>query len=181
MTITAERVAGRLDAGRVAAASSPPVHERKITTPERLVDALGRLPRPVVFTNGAFDILHRGHVTYLAQARALGASLIVALNDDASVRRLGKGDDRPINALADRLALIGALESVDLVTWFSGDTPIELIGAVGPDILVKGGDWSVDAIVGAPGVLAAGGAVVSIPFCHERSTTALLRRVRTLG
>ena len=135
----------------------------------------------MVFTNGVFDILHRGHVTYLAQARALGASLIVALNDDASVRRLGKGTDRPINALADRLALIGALESVDLVTWFAGDTPIELIGAVAPDVLVKGGDWAVEAIVGAPGVLAAGGAVVSIPFCHERSTTALLQRVRTLG
>jgi len=180
VTITPERVAGPLAAGRMAAASSPPAHERKITAPECLVDALGRLPRPVVFTNGVFDILHRGHVTYLAQARALGASLIVALNDDASVRRLGKGNDRPINALADRLALIGALESVDLVTWFAGDTPIELIGAVAPDVLVKGGDWSVDAIVGAPGVLAAGGAVVSIPFCHERSTTALLQRVRTL-
>jgi rfaE bifunctional protein nucleotidyltransferase chain/domain len=104
--------------------------------------------------------------------------LIVALNDDASVRRLGKGTDRPINPLADRLAVISALECVDLVTWFEGDTPIDLIREIGPDILVKGGDWSVDAMVGAPEVLAAGGAVVSIPFCHDRSTTAILGRVR---
>ena len=180
MTIAPERVAGPLAAQRIAAAAAAPIHERKIVAPQDWVDALKRLPRPVVFTNGVFDILHRGHVTYLAQARALGASLIVALNDDASVRRLGKGEDRPINALADRLALISALECVDLVSWFSGDTPIDLIRAIGPDVLVKGGDWSVDAIVGAPDVLALGGSVVSIPFCHDRSTTALLRQVRAL-
>jgi rfaE bifunctional protein nucleotidyltransferase chain/domain len=177
--ITPDRVAGSLGPERLAAAVSKPSHERKLHSAQDLVEALRALPRPRVFTNGVFDLLHRGHVTYLAQARALGASLIVALNDDASVRRLGKGADRPINTLGDRLALISALESVDLVTWFEGDTPLELIRALGPEILVKGGDWSVDAIVGAAEVLAAGGAVVSIPFCHDRSTTALLRRVRT--
>jgi len=176
--ITADRIAGPLAPERLTAAAGSPLYERKLHSAQHLVDALRALPRPRVFTNGVFDLLHRGHVTYLAQARALGASLIVALNDDASVRRLGKGADRPINPLADRLAVISALESVDLVTWFEGDTPIELIRAIGPDILAKGGDWSVDAIVGAPEVLATGGAVVSIPFCHDRSTTALLGRVR---
>ena len=179
--ITPDRIAGPLAPAGLAAAEGTPVHERKLHSAENLLDALQALPRPRVFTNGVFDLLHRGHVTYLAQARALGASLIVALNDDASVRRLGKGPDRPINPLADRLAVISALESVDLATWFDGDTPIELIRAIGPDILVKGGDWSVDAIVGAAEVLGAGGAVVSMPFCHDRSTTALLGRVRSVG
>ena len=102
------------------------------------------LKRPLVFTNGVFDILHRGHVTYLAEARALGASLVVALNSDASARRLGKGDDRPVNTLEDRMAVVAALESVALVTWFDEDTPIQRILACKPDHLVKGGDWSVD-------------------------------------
>jgi len=176
--ITPDRVAGSLAPERLEAAAGNPAHERKLHSAQSLVEALRALPRPRVFTNGVFDLLHRGHVTYLAQARALGASLIVALNDDASVRRLGKGTDRPINPLADRLAVISALECVDLVTWFEGDTPIDLIREIGPDILVKGGDWSVDAMVGAPEVLAAGGAVVSIPFCYDRSTTAILGRVR---
>lgn len=176
--ITPDRIAGSLAPERLAAAAGKPAHERKLQSAQHLMDALRALPRPRVFTNGVFDLLHRGHVTYLAQARALGASLIVALNDDASVRRLGKGADRPINPLPDRLAVISALECVDLATWFDGDTPIDLIRAIGPDILVKGGDWSVDAMVGAPEVLAAGGAVVSIPFCHERSTTSILARVR---
>lgn len=132
----------------------------------------------MVFTNGVFDILHRGHVTYLAQARALGRSLVVALNSDASVRRLGKGDDRPVNALEDRLAVVAALESVSLVTWFEEDTPMERILACRPDHLVKGGDWSVDRIVGAAEVRSWGGAVHSIPFLHETSTTRLLERIR---
>ncbi len=109
-----------------------------------------------------FDILHRGHVTYLAQARALGASLVVALNTDASVRRLGKGDDRPINPLEDRAAVVAALQCVDLVTWFDADTPLEPILACRPDVLVKGGDWAVDKIVGAAEVLGWGEAC--IPF-----------------
>jgi rfaE bifunctional protein nucleotidyltransferase chain/domain len=126
-----------------------------------------------------FDLLHRGHVTYLARARALGASLVVALNTDASVRRLGKGDERPLNALADRLAVIAALEAVDAVTWFGEHTPEALIAEVRPDVLVKGGDWPVERIVGAAGVQARGGRVLSIPFEHERSTTALLRRIKS--
>jgi rfaE bifunctional protein nucleotidyltransferase chain/domain len=136
------------------------------------------LARPIVFTNGVFDLLHRGHVTYLAQARAQGASLIVALNDDASTRRLGKGDDRPINLLEDRLAVVAALESVSLVTWFSDDTPLALIQVVSPQVLVKGGDWPVEKIVGAEWVQARGGQVLSIPFEHERSTTRMLQKIR---
>ena len=134
--------------------------------------------RPLVFTNGVFDVLHCGHVTCLAQARALGAALVVALNSDASVRRLGKGDDRPVNPLADRVAVIAALESVDYVTWFEEDTPLALIEAIRPDILVKGGDWGVEKIVGSDLVLSRGGRVFSIPFEHERSTTTLLQRIR---
>jgi rfaE bifunctional protein nucleotidyltransferase chain/domain len=125
-----------------------------------------------------FDILHRGHVTYLARARALGSSLLVALNDDASVRRLGKGAERPMNTLEDRLAVVAALEAVDAVTWFAEDTPLALIEACAPDVLVKGGDWPVERIVGAPGVLARGGRVQSIAFEHQRSTTALLEKIR---
>jgi len=131
-----------------------------------------------VFTNGVFDILHRGHVTYLARARALGAALVVALNSDDSARRLGKGAGRPVNGLEDRMALVAALESVDAVTWFDEDTPEALIALVRPDVLAKGGDWPVDRIAGADEVRARGGRVVSIPFEHERSTTALLERIR---
>jgi rfaE bifunctional protein nucleotidyltransferase chain/domain len=131
-----------------------------------------------VFTNGVFDLLHRGHVTYLAQARALGAALVVALNSDASVRRLGKGDDRPVNGLQDRMAVVAALESVSAVTWFEDDTPAALIELFRPEVLVKGGDWAVDKIVGGRETLARGGRVVSIPFEHERSSTALLEKIR---
>ncbi len=131
-----------------------------------------------MFTNGVFDLLHRGHVTYLAQARALGAALVVALNGDASARRLGKGADRPINGLQDRMALVAALESVSAVTWFDEDTPAAIIAALRPDVLVKGGDWPADRIVGAAETLARGGRVVSIPFEHQRSSTALLERIR---
>ena len=136
------------------------------------------MPRPLVFSNGVFDILHRGHVTYLAQARALGASLIVALNTDASVKRLGKGEDRPVNPLEDRAAVIAALQCVDVVTWFDADTPLELILLSRPDVLVKGGDWPVDNIVGAAQVRSWGGSVHSIPFLFERSTTSTLARIR---
>ncbi len=156
-----------------------PGFETKICDPARLVERSRDSARPLVFTNGVFDILHRGHVTYLAQARVLGAALVVALNSDASARRLGKGDDRPINALEDRLAVIAALESVALVTWFDEDTPIERILACRPEHLVKGGDWGVDKIVGAKEVAGWGGKVHSIPFQHDRSTTKLLSRIRT--
>ena len=152
--------------------------EQKICPPHELARRVTSLPRPLVFTNGVFDILHRGHVTYLAEARALGASLVVALNSDASVRRLGKGDDRPVNALEDRLAVIAALECVALATWFEEDTPLARILECRPDHLVKGGDWKPEAIVGAPEVRGWGGQVHSIPFQHERSTTALLRKIR---
>ena len=136
------------------------------------------MPRPLVFTNGVFDLLHRGHVTYLARARAEGASLLVALNGDASARRLGKGAERPLNRLEDRAAVMAALEAVSAVTWFDDDTPEALIGTCRPDVLVKGGDWPVERIVGAAGVLARGGRVLSIAFEHERSTTALVQRIR---
>ena len=156
----------------------PPDFENKIHDPAALARRLGALPRPLVFTNGVFDILHRGHVTYLARARALGAALLVALNSDASVRRLGKGSERPLNPLQDRLALVAALEPVSAVTWFDEDSPEALIAACKPDVLVKGGDWPVERIVGAAMVQARGGRVVSIPFEHERSTTHLLSRIR---
>ena len=151
---------------------------RKVVPPAAIVAGLPGASRPLVFTNGVFDVLHRGHVACLAQARALGAALVVALNSDASVRRLGKGEDRPVNPLADRVAVIAALEAVDYVTWYEEDTPLALIEALRPDILVKGGDWGVDKIVGSDFVLARGGRVFSIPFEHERSTTTLLQRIR---
>ncbi|MDT3670640.1 MAG: D-glycero-beta-D-manno-heptose 1-phosphate adenylyltransferase [Aromatoleum sp.] len=155
-----------------------PAFESKICPPDDLPARAATLARPLVFTNGCFDILHRGHVTYLAQARALGAAMVVALNTDASVRRLGKGEDRPVNPLEDRLAVMAALECVDLVTWFDEDTPLARIVDARPEVLVKGGDWAVDRIVGAAEVRSWGGAVHSIPFDHERSTTALLGRIR---
>jgi len=158
--------------------SRAPEFERKVCAPGELAARVRKLARPLVFTNGVFDVLHRGHVTYLARARALGASLVVGVNSDASVKRLGKGDDRPVNALADRMAVLAALESVRLVTPFDEDTPLALILACRPDVLVKGGDWKPDAIVGAREVQGWGGAVHSIPFEHERSTTALLARIR---
>jgi rfaE bifunctional protein nucleotidyltransferase chain/domain len=156
-----------------------PAFERKLCSPAELAARVTQLPRPRVFTNGCFDILHRGHVTYLAEARALGASLIVAVNSDASVKRQEKGDDRPINPLENRMALLAALESVSLVTWFDEDTPLELILAIRPDVLVKGGDWTPDRIVGAAEVTGWGGSVHSIPFRHHTSTTLLIERIRS--
>ena len=157
-----------------------PAFERKIVAPGELAARLAALPRPLVFTNGCFDILHRGHVTLLAQARAQGASMIVALNTDASVKRLGKGDDRPVNRLEDRLAVMAALECADLVTWFDEDTPLERILECRPNILVKGGDWPVEKIVGNVEVAGWGGRTLSIPFIHQKSTTALLEKIRRL-
>jgi len=150
----------------------------KIHPPGELARWLPGLARPLVFTNGVFDLLHRGHVTYLAQARALGAALLVALNADASARRLGKGAARPLNPLEDRMAVVAALAAVDAVTWFDEDTPEALIAACRPEVLAKGGDWPLERIAGAAGVLARGGKVVSIPFEFERSTTALVQRIR---
>ena len=155
-----------------------PAFEAKICAPGDFAARTARLERPLVFTNGVFDILHRGHVTYLDEARALGRSLAVALNSDASVRRLGKGEDRPVNPLEDRLAVLAALESVALVTWFEEDTPLDRILECRPEHLVKGGDWDVERIVGAKEVAAWGGKVHSIAFRHDRSTTRLLERIR---
>ncbi len=156
-----------------------PVHfERKIVTREALAAMRATLVSPVVFTNGVFDILHRGHVTYLADARALGATLIVGVNADASVRTLGKGDDRPINREDDRMALLAALESVDYVVKFDESTPLELIGELHPDVLVKGGDYDMDKLAESALVRGWGGKALAIPFEHDRSTTALLKKVR---
>jgi rfaE bifunctional protein nucleotidyltransferase chain/domain len=155
-----------------------PDFERKLCDPGGLAPRVAALPRPLVFTNGVFDILHRGHATCLARSRALGASLVVGVNSDASVRRLGKGDGRPVNPLADRMAVLAALEAVSLVTWFEADTPLDLILACRPDVLVKGGDWKVADIVGGREVTGWGGTVHSIPFEHERSTSGLLARIR---
>jgi rfaE bifunctional protein nucleotidyltransferase chain/domain len=157
-----------------------PAYENKICTAQNLAAKVAALPRPLVFTNGCFDVLHRGHVTYLAQARALGASLIIGVNSDASVKRQGKGDDRPINAEQDRLAVLAALEAVSLVVLFEEDTPLNLILACHPDVLVKGGDWKPANIVGSKEVQGWGGSVHSIPFLHERSTTSLLKKIRSL-
>lgn len=157
-----------------------PSFEEKICPPAELTARASTIARPLVFTNGCFDILHRGHVTYLAQAAALGVSMVVALNSDTSVKRLGKGDDRPVNALADRLAVMASLSCVALVTWFDEDTPLQRILECRPDVLVKGGDWPVDKIVGGKEVLGWGGTVHSIPFIHQTSTTALLEKIRRL-
>jgi rfaE bifunctional protein nucleotidyltransferase chain/domain len=161
--------------------SMPATFERKITTREALAQIRSSLPGPVVFTNGVFDILHRGHVTYLADAKALGACLVVGVNSDASVRMLGKGDDRPINNEADRMALLAALESVDWVVRFEEQTPVALIEAVHPDILVKGGDYDMDTLPESTLVRGWGGRALAIPFEHDRSTTALLSKVRAQG
>jgi rfaE bifunctional protein nucleotidyltransferase chain/domain len=152
--------------------------ESKIVSPQALTAFVRQLPKPLVFTNGVFDVLHRGHVTYLAQARELGRAMVVAINSDASVKRLGKGDDRPLNTLEDRLAVLAALADVDAVTWFEEDTPIARILEVRPDVLAKGGDWPVDKMVGASEVQSWGGRVASIPFVHDRSTTALVKKIR---
>ncbi len=139
---------------------------------------LGQLPRPLVFTNGCFDILHRGHVAYLEEAAALGRSLLVAVNDDESVKRQNKGAGRPVNSLADRMAVLAALGCVNAVVPFSEDTPLALILKVRPEHLVKGGDWEPDRIVGAAEVRSWGGRVHSIPFRFLRSTTGLMNRIR---
>ena len=156
----------------------PPAFLEKIVLPEALPQALRDLPRPWVFTNGVFDVLHRGHVMYLAQARALGASLIVALNTDASVRRLGKGDDRPLNAEQDRAIVMAAQEAVSCVTWFAEDTPQEIIALIRPDILVKGGDYDMAKLPETALVESWGGRALALPFVQGYSTTGLVKKIR---
>lgn len=150
----------------------------KLCPPEGLAQALARLPRPLVFTNGVFDILHRGHVSYLAQARALGGSLVLGLNSDASARGLGKGPDRPLNSEADRACVLAALESVSLVTLFDEPTPLELLRRVRPDLYVKGGDYDIESLAETALVRSWGGNAHAIPFVDGYSTTALVRRIR---
>ena len=155
-----------------------PEFEKKICTRSELKARVAALPKPVVLTNGVFDILHRGHVTYLAQARALGASLVVAANTDASVKRLGKGDDRPLNSGPDRMAVLAALESVSLVVEFDEDTALEVVLEAQPEIYAKGGDYDMTAIPEGKAVLAYGGQAIAIDFQHDRSTSKLLQKVR---
>jgi rfaE bifunctional protein nucleotidyltransferase chain/domain len=150
----------------------------KICDRAEVTRRLAELPKPWVFTNGVFDVLHRGHVVYLAQARALGGSLIVALNTDASVRRLGKGDDRPLNKDMDRAMVMASQQSVDLVTWFDEDTPVQLISEIRPDILVKGGDYNMSTLPETALVESWGGRARALPFVQGYSTTALLRKIR---
>lgn len=150
----------------------------KICGRDHVAARVAQLPRPLVFTNGVFDVLHRGHVMYLAQARALGASLLVALNTDASARRLGKGPDRPLNSEADRAFVMAALASTSLVTWFDEDTPLDLVAQIKPDILVKGGDYDMRTLAETAVVESYGGRALALPFVDGYSTTALVRKIR---
>jgi len=152
--------------------------DKKITTLRRLLKALSKQrPRKrIVFTNGCFDILHYGHVKYLKSARSYGDILVVGLNSDASIRRL-KGDKRPINTEKERAEVLAALESVDHVIIFNEDTPYKLIGSLKPDMLVKGGDWQKEKIVGADIVLASGGKVLSLPYVKSKSTTNTIKKL----
>jgi D-glycero-beta-D-manno-heptose 1-phosphate adenylyltransferase len=150
----------------------------KIVSRETAKAAIAKLPKPVIFTNGVFDVLHKGHVTYLAAARALGASLVVALNTDASAKRLGKGPDRPLNNEMDRAQVIAALESASLVTMFDEDTPLEIIGELRPDVLVKGGDYDMSKLAEAKLVESYGGKALALSFVDGYSTTALVTRIR---
>lgn len=155
-----------------------PAFTAKVVARDRLIERVAKLERPLVFTNGVFDILHRGHVTYLDHARRLGASLVVGINTDASARKLNKGTDRPLNPLEDRMAVLAALESVTLVVAFEDVTPLQLVLQCHPDIIVKGGDYDVGTTVGAAEVLAWGGRFEAIPLLAGRSTSALLAKVR---
>ncbi len=160
---------------------SEPAFRAKVVARAQAPAALRALTGPVVFTNGVFDVLHRGHVTYLARARALGGSLVVGINSDASARRLGKGPDRPLNAEGDRALVIAALESVSLVTFFDEDTPVELLGEMRPQVYVKGGDYDMRALAETKLVEGWGGRALALPFVDGYSTTALVRKVRDLG
>jgi rfaE bifunctional protein nucleotidyltransferase chain/domain len=150
----------------------------KIATREQIQQRVAELARPLVMTNGVFDVLHRGHVSYLARARDLGASLLVAINTDASARRLGKGPERPLNRQADRAFMLAALQSVDMVTFFDEDTPVALISQLRPDILVKGGDYDMSKLPETALVQSWGGKALALPFVDGYSTTALVEKIR---
>jgi len=150
----------------------------KLCPPGELEARVAALPQPVVFTNGVFDILHRGHVTYLAQARAIGASLVIGLNSDASARGLGKGPQRPLNTELDRACVLAALESVSLVVIFDEPTPVELLRRVRPHWYVKGGDYDIETLAETALVRSWGGQACALPFVDGHSTTALVARIR---
>jgi D-glycero-beta-D-manno-heptose 1-phosphate adenylyltransferase len=150
----------------------------KLCAPADIPARMAALAQPVVFTNGVFDILHRGHVSYLAQARALGGSLVVGLNSDASARGLGKGPQRPLNTEADRACVLAALESVSLVILFDEAAPVELLKRVRPHIYVKGGDYDIEALEETRWVRSWGGQARALPFVNGYSTTALVGRIR---
>jgi D-beta-D-heptose 7-phosphate kinase/D-beta-D-heptose 1-phosphate adenosyltransferase len=158
-------------------ASAPRSKILALAALRRRVASLRRARRRIVFTNGVFDLLHPGHVRYLRAAKRLGDVLIVGINSDRSARRLDKGPGRPVVTQRDRGEVLAALEMVDYVTVFSQDTPYELIRAIQPDVLVKGGDWPIERIVGADLVLARGGRVKSLPFARGYSTTRLISRL----
>jgi rfaE bifunctional protein nucleotidyltransferase chain/domain len=161
---------------------SPPAFLNKIclrADPEDLAARLAALPRPMVFTNGVFDILHPGHVRYLAQARALGASLVMGLNSDASARSLGKGPDRPLNRELDRACVLAALESLSLITFFDERTPCALLEIIRPDLYVKGGDYDIESLEETRLVRSWGGDACAIAFVDGYSTTSLVQRIRT--
>ncbi len=155
-----------------------PYESKTFANLEALLPVLEQLNRPIVFTNGCFDLLHLGHVDYLEQAAKLGNTFIVGVNSDRSIRNLGKGDDRPYNNQRDRMAVVAGLQAVDIVVGFDDETPIKLIEEIKPEHLVKGGDWAVEQIVGAEQVRSNGGEVHSLPFRHQRSTTALANRIK---
>jgi D-glycero-beta-D-manno-heptose 1-phosphate adenylyltransferase len=161
--------------------AAPPDFTTKLATRAQAAQRMAQLAKPVVFTNGVFDVLHRGHASYLAAARAQGGSLVVALNTDASARRLGKGPDRPLNNEYDRAALIAALESVTMVTWFDEDTPLEIIDALRPDVLVKGGDYDMKRLKEAALVESYGGQAYALSFVDGYSTSALVKKIRSGG
>lgn len=150
----------------------------KLCTPADLSARVAALPKPVVFTNGVFDILHRGHVSYLAQARALGGSLVLGLNSDHSARQLGKGPDRPLNTEADRACVLAALESVSLVVLFDERTPVELLKRVRPQLYVKGGDYDIEGLEETQWVRSWGGDARALSFVDGYSTTSLVSRIR---
>ena len=156
-------------------------YESKLCLPSALRSRAASLPRPLVLTNGVFDLLHRGHIDYLQRARAMGASLVVAVNEDASVRRLGKGTSRPFNRCEDRMALLAALASTDLVTCFSGDHAQAIVELLRPDLYVKGGDYQVEQPPEGRTAIRLGARAVALPFQYDRSTTALVARIRRAG
>ena len=154
------------------------IFEKKIRSLHEILKGIAKLPRPLVMTNGVFDVLHRGHVSYLIQAAALGSTLLVAVNSDRSARMLGKGADRPLNTAVDRAYVLAGLESVDLLIFFDERTPVELIKLIRPDIYVKGGDYDMDILEETQVVRSWGGQSLAIPFVNCFSTTALVNRIR---